>query len=94
MRERGLKSCDFVICKATEGVAPHAGAWIEISPSQPTADAPQVAPHAGAWIEIVRRVSLAKTEDVAPHAGAWIEIDPELPIGSGIGGRSPCGSVD
>ena len=33
-------------------VAPHAGAWIEMSRSNTAAVQTYVAPHAGAWIEI------------------------------------------
>ena len=52
---RGLK---FYICHVNTNaiqVAPHVGAWIEISlPKQPPPPC-QVAPHVGAWIEIRRR---------------------------------------
>ena len=33
-------------------VAPHTGAWIEISPIAPDEETAEVAPHTGAWIEI------------------------------------------
>ena len=33
-------------------VAPHVGAWIEISPGSHTRSWQTVAPHVGAWIEI------------------------------------------
>ena len=55
-------------------VAPHAGAWIEITPDTPEEWLDQVAPHAGAWIEMMRLSNSARLGDVAPHAGAWIEI--------------------
>ena len=38
------------------GVAPHAGAWIEILSHDGGAGTETVAPHAGAWIEILHRV--------------------------------------
>ncbi|EJF40497.1 hypothetical protein HMPREF1141_1531 [Clostridium sp. MSTE9] len=37
-----------------EHVAPHAGAWIEISDIAVTSFTIAVAPHAGAWIEMPR----------------------------------------
>ena len=39
--------CDFA-------VAPHAGAWVEISVILPPKQDQIVAPHAGAWVEIGR----------------------------------------
>ena len=39
-------------------VAPHWGAWIEISEPSPTSMTPKVAPHWGAWIEIKPRRTL------------------------------------
>ena len=56
------------------GVAPHAGAWIEIFSQIPRAQISRVAPHAGAWIEIGYQERYAEYRYVAPHAGAWIEI--------------------
>ena len=53
MRERGLK---FGILKGLLEqitVAPHAGAWIEMTSATITRSTGFVAPHAGAWIEIV-----------------------------------------
>ena len=38
------------------GVAPHAGAWIEINIDPKHFNLIKVAPHAGAWIEICSRV--------------------------------------
>ena len=38
-----------------EKVAPHAGAWIEISNSSDIGEKRDVAPHAGAWIEMTTR---------------------------------------
>ena len=75
-------------------VAPHAGAWIEISP-EPSAD-PEgtVAPHAGAWIEIPLVNVKNLLFHVAPHAGAWIEMRLKDIILLGVSRRSPCGGVD
>ena len=52
-RVRGLKFawCAFVV--ELDGVAPLAGAWIEISERSPVYWITAVAPLAGAWIEIV-----------------------------------------
>ena len=35
-------------------VAPHAGAWIEITKQHASSTRETVAPHAGAWIEILQ----------------------------------------
>ena len=52
-RERGLKCCGPYQCDRCLRVAPHAGAWIEISLSIAQSwTLVRVAPHAGAWIEI------------------------------------------
>ncbi len=39
--------------KGFDGVAPHAGAWIEMSVMRILLLSLTVAPHAGAWIEII-----------------------------------------
>ena len=52
MRVRGLKCIDGIHISLGDGVAPHAGAWIEIRGNMTYLDAHRVAPHAGAWIEI------------------------------------------
>ena len=56
------------------GVAPHAGAWIEIYARLVLELDVAVAPHAGAWIEIPLCPECLPALPVAPHAGAWIEI--------------------
>ena len=62
--------------KQITGVAPHAGAWIEISLLLSLSSMMSVAPHAGAWIEIdIRPFCKAYPSNVAPHAGAWIEMN-------------------
>ena len=55
-------------------VAPHAGAWIEMTRARCLKATVSVAPHAGAWIEIFRSRPWHAPLQVAPHAGAWIEI--------------------
>ena len=55
-------------------VAPHVGAWIEISSEKNIKTSSYVAPHVGAWIEIYPRVRPVMLFKVAPHVGAWIEI--------------------
>ena len=58
-----------------ENVAPHEGAWIEISFSSGGYFGYPVAPHEGAWIEILIVVLWPLNKPiVAPHEGAWIEI--------------------
>ena len=62
-------------------VAPHVGAWIEITSSLKSMTGYGVAPHVGAWIEIGLRLDLDRVRDVAPHVGAWIEMrgSPTIP---------------
>jgi len=55
------------------GVAPHGGAWIEISTYHAVTLNLQVAPHGGAWIEISMVPGMSGFACVAPHGGAWIE---------------------
>ena len=57
-----------------EGVAPLAGAWIEIRLTSKYFKPTLVAPLAGAWIEIEKGISHIDEKKVAPLAGAWIEI--------------------
>ena len=58
-----------------KGVAPFAGAWIEIRIRLfSIAYATIVAPFAGAWIEIRETLSARDLMNVAPFAGAWIEM--------------------
>ena len=56
------------------GVAPHAGARIEMSVSVRASPNMAVAPHAGARIEMWKLASRSSMEIVAPHAGARIEM--------------------
>ena len=53
MRERGLKCKYAEFVGYTLYVAPYAGAWIEIFPTNHGSPSIIVAPYAGAWIEIV-----------------------------------------
>ena len=71
---RGLKYFHFLSPFLPLGVAPLAGAWIEIDLDEEAAEGTPVAPLAGAWIEIDRSSSSSNTSSVAPLAGAWIEI--------------------
>jgi len=59
-RERGLKFSDYGTVARMLYVAPHAGAWIEISITITADIYSHVAPHAGAWIEIVVAMLLPK----------------------------------
>jgi len=52
MRVRGLKFCNNIPQVDEHLVAPHAGAWIEITNYEARLCVAIVAPHAGAWIEI------------------------------------------
>ena len=49
---RGLKLTGRSLATAVRGVAPLAGAWIEIRRDRTGGRADHVAPLAGAWIEI------------------------------------------
>jgi len=51
---RGLKRQYVAVQRARQGVAPHAGAWIETPGVIDITGTTIVAPHAGAWIETVR----------------------------------------
>jgi len=55
-------------------VAPHEGAWIEITLHCYRLKLLPVAPHEGAWIEILVIIQVLLLPNVAPHEGAWIEI--------------------
>ena len=52
-----------------KGVAPHAGAWIEMLYGWCVTMFWKVAPHAGAWIEICNTGLYQTPRQVAPHAG-------------------------
>ncbi len=54
-------------------VAPHVGAWIETSSTEPENEDINVAPHVGAWIETFVNKDILGPKFVAPHVGAWIE---------------------
>ena len=49
---RGLKYVDGQADRRQEHVAPHVGAWIEITDDLISVKSVNVAPHVGAWIEI------------------------------------------
>ena len=69
-----MKYNALACCPEVEQVAPHGGAWIEISRIWTRTITDGVAPHGGAWIEMGANVSQYHYEIVAPHGGAWIEI--------------------
>ena len=64
----------ITLYSGTPGVAPFAGAWIEILVCGSADIGGCVAPFAGAWIEIEEVAKLWQNKGVAPFAGAWIEI--------------------
>ncbi len=76
------------------GVAPYAGAWIEINVPASASKSTAVAPYAGAWIEIEMLYAQAAIVSVAPYAGAWIEIPMFYSFLISVVGRSLRGSVD
>ena len=82
-------------CTSSKGVAPLAGAWIEIPLILDTSLIHhQVAPLAGAWIEILIITGSPSASSVAPLAGAWIEIIFATAGTDFEESRSPRGSVD
>ena len=76
-----------------QGVAPCAGAWVEIVMALTTAKNRDVAPCAGAWVEINLRNVRQKNCQVAPCAGAWVEIFCSPSMAELENCRSLCGSV-
>ena len=75
-------------------VAPHWGAWIEISWSSNNTSISTVAPHWGAWIEIMLTDVSPLLPTVAPHWGAWIEISSNRSTVYALVRRTPLGCVD
>ena len=94
MRGRGLKCCKQHIMASCHIVAPHAGAWIEISPNSFLLGKFQSLPMRGRGLKCINRVMLLGKVGVAPHAGAWIEILKIIRLFSVFSRRSPCGGVD
>ena len=75
-------------------VAPHVGAWIEMTEHGLQLSGHHVAPHVGAWIEISGDyITILQTVTVAPHVGAWIEMKKNT-TSTIIISRTPCGCVD
>ena len=71
---RGLKYHCSGASNIANVVAPHVGAWIEITTNKQPIRQNPVAPHVGAWIEITTNKPPIRQNPVAPHVGAWIEI--------------------
>ena len=72
---RGLKFIWRTRRREPEEVAPHWGAWIEITKYNARHMPTFVAPHWGAWIEMsMLSKHCCPDAHVAPHWGAWIEI--------------------
>ena len=74
------RNVETMVRAVESGVAPLAGAWIEMLPMDFTPSIWSVAPLAGAWIEMVLNKMNDVTVRVAPLAGAWIEIPCRLPM--------------
>ncbi len=78
-RERGLKYIDGAKFARITGVAPFAGAWIEIFYAEmPYRAAKRSLPSRERGLKSPVRVLIAKIFHVAPFAGAWIEISPDV----------------
>ena len=94
MRERGLKFFPVLCIVQACNVAPHAGAWIEISLTACLAQALKSLPMRERGLKYpLISIRLSATR-VAPHAGAWIEILSNPATCNTFPRRSPCGSVD
>ena len=78
VRERGLKSAIRIYTYALQGVAPRAGAWIEITAVQPLPAISSVAPRAGAWIEITLMVLCWKRFESLPVRERGLKYDNSL----------------
>ena len=75
MRVRGLKSDDRDATAWIPPVAPHAGAWIEISVADPDViTIPRSHPMRVRGLKYALLNGSHPLYKVAPHAGAWIEI--------------------
>ena len=68
------RNVETMVRAVESGVAPLAGAWIEMVLNKMNDVTVRVAPLAGAWIEIPCRLPMMTPVPVAPLAGAWIEI--------------------
>ena len=76
-RECGLKFVAYDKASSDALVAPHAGVWIEITPSLVAVKKSPVAPHAGVWIEIymLTRLSLANWSLPTRECGLKFQMD-------------------
>ena len=64
--------CDFT-------VAPHAGAWVEMTPTAPGRVPCGVAPHAGAWVEIAMRRTVRCWRRSPPTRGRGLKSRRQQP---------------
>ncbi len=75
-------------------VAPHGGAWIEISLALPLLRHMQSLPTGERGLKLAITSFIAIYLYVAPHGGAWIEIEGYKKLEELSKSRSPRGSVD
>ena len=73
-RERGLKSYEQVVIQRFKGVAPFAGAWIEIMYRMIQKSSATSLPSRERGLKFMYVMADTITKPVAPFAGAWIEI--------------------
>ena len=73
-RARGLKCKKTYRPRLIFSVAPHAGAWIEISVGRLNASLRAVAPHAGAWIEIADTTMVETWEKSRPTRARGLKL--------------------
>ena len=78
----------------TSDVAPHAGAWIEITYAEISTASGLSLPMRERGLKYQPDRLCAGHEQVAPHAGAWIEMMDLISSFLRRPRRSPCGSVD
>ncbi len=72
-RARGLKRDTTANRASPQGVAPHAGAWIETTPPHPRSVIHWSRPTRARGLKLYPILGLNRSFFVAPHAGAWIE---------------------
>ena len=94
-RARGLKPQMAAACVYMEGVAPHAGAWIEtLIVSMLSILGLLSRPTRARGLKRDGRTIQRRHAQVAPHAGAWIETRSTWSGPISGSGRAPRGRVD
>ena len=93
-RVRGLKSLTCFSVVWSPRVAPHPGAWIEISAAPSRLRKRSVAPHPGAWIEIRLAATLIEVVRSHPTRVRGLKYTINKSGAPGSSRRTPPGCVD